>query len=99
MGGSISRSSHAVRNHRTVVRNISNSVSAIPRISQVLEECSLWERLCGSVMSKHRLQEEQEPKWPDYTWIALLVAVLLAGLVLWQGDQTNVHALLGRFEP
>jgi hypothetical protein len=50
-------------------------------------------------MSKHRLQGEREPKWPDYTWIALLVAVLLAGLVLWQGDQTNVHALLGRLEP
>ena len=55
--------------------------------------------MCGSGMSKHRLQEEQEPKWPDWTWIALLVAVLLAGFVLWQGDQTNVHLLLGRFEP
>ena len=41
MGGSISRSSHAVRNHRTVVRLVSNSVSAIPRISQTLL-LSLW---------------------------------------------------------
>jgi hypothetical protein len=50
-------------------------------------------------MNEHRVQEEQEPKWPDWTWNALLVAVLLAGFVLWQGDQINVHALLGRFEP
>jgi hypothetical protein len=50
-------------------------------------------------MSEHRLREEQELKWPDWTWIALLVAVLLTGFVLWESDQTNVHAVLVRFEP
>ncbi len=47
MGGSISRSSHAVRNHRAVVRNISNSVSAIPRISHSRSSWSIV-RTCGA---------------------------------------------------
>jgi len=50
-------------------------------------------------MSEHRQQEDQDPRWPDWTWITLLVVVLLTGFWLWQGEQTNVRALLGAFEP
>jgi len=49
---------------------------------------------------EHRPQEDQDPKWPDFIWIALLVvAGLLATFLLWQGEQTNIQALLGHFQP
>jgi hypothetical protein len=76
-----------------------HTVHQLPRRLTFFRNAPFWERLCDSGMSEHRLQQEQEPKWPDWTWIALILAVLLAGFVLWQGDQSNVQAFLVRLEP
>ena len=51
-------------------------------------------------MPEHQPQEDRDPQWPDFVWIALLVAAgLLAGFALWQSEQTNIRALLGFLEP
>ena len=60
----------------------------------------LRERIVGGGMSEQQQHEDQHPRWPDFTWIALLVmAILLTGFMLWQGEQTNIGALLGAYEP